>query len=124
MRNGYLRSGDLGRADEQGNVYVVGRKSAFIKVGANRVEPAEVESILRRHPHVSEALVYGVKIGDVEEAVHADIIAVNGISERDLLSFCAQHLDGYKCPRRVFIKNELPRNVHGKIVRPTPALIK
>jgi long-chain acyl-CoA synthetase len=124
VRNGYLRSGDLGRADELGNVYVVGRKSAFIKVGANRVEPAEVENVLRLHPKVSEALVYAVKIGDVEEAVHADVIARDGANERDLLNFCAQHLDGYKCPRRIFIKDDLPRNVHGKIIRPAPALIK
>jgi acyl-coenzyme A synthetase/AMP-(fatty) acid ligase len=53
-----------------------GRKSAFIKVGANRVEPAEVENILRLHPNVSEALVYGVMIGDVDEAVHAEVITV------------------------------------------------
>jgi len=72
VRNGYLRSGDLGRADELGNVYV----------------------------------------------------AVEGVSEHELLSFCAQHLDGYKCPRGIFIKNDLPHNVHDKIIRPARALIK
>ncbi len=124
VRNGYLRSGDLGRFDAAGNVYVVGRRSPFIKVGANRVEPAEVENVLRLHPSVSEALVYGVKIGAIEEAVHADVIAAGAVSERELADFCRQRLDGYKCPRRIFIKDDLPRNAHGKIIRPAPGSTK
>lgn len=97
-----------------------GRKSAFIKVGANRVEPAEVENILRLHPNVSEALVYGVMIGDVDEAVHAEVITVGQTTEPALLNFCAKHLDAYKCPRRILLRDDLPRNVHGKIIRPNP----
>ena len=105
VKEGYLRSGDLGRTDDQGNVYVVGRKSAFIKVGANRVEPAEVENVLRRHPSVTEALVYGIRVGEVDEAVHAEVITAGDVSERDLVDFCAQHLDAYKCPRRIALKD-------------------
>lgn len=118
VTDGYLRSGDLGRADDQGNVYVVGRKSPFIKVGANRVEPAEVENVLRRHPNVSDALVYGVPVGAANEIVHAAVITVGEVTESDLLKFCAQQLDSYKCPGRIALKDDLPRNVHGKIIRP------
>ena len=118
VKDGYLRSGDLGRADDQGNVYIVGRKSPFIKVGANRVEPAEVENVLRRHPKVSDALVYGVTIGDANEIVQGVVITVGEVTESELLRFCAQNLDGYKCPSRIALKDDLPRNVHGKIIRP------
>ena len=120
VKDGYLRSGDLGRADTDGNVYVVGRKSAFIKVGANRVEPAEVESVLRLHPNVSEALVYGAHVGRANESIYAEVITVGEVTERDLLNFCVQHLDAYKCPRRIALKDDLPRNIHGKIIRPGP----
>jgi long-chain acyl-CoA synthetase len=117
VKDGYLRSGDLGRADDDGNVYVVGRKSPFIKVGANRVEPAEVENVLRLHPQVSEALAFGVRVGDTHEAVQAEVAVLGQVTERELLSFCARHLDTYKCPRRIAIKTDLPRNIHGKIIR-------
>jgi len=117
LKGDYLYTGDLGRTDAAGNVYVVGRRSRFIKVAGNRVEPAEVESVLREHPAVKDALVVGVSDGAAEERVEARVSVAENVSEQELLKHCAQRLDPYKCPRRIEIKSELPRNDHGKISR-------
>jgi long-chain acyl-CoA synthetase len=115
-RGRYIYTGDLGRTDEQGNVYIVGRKSPFIKVRGNRVEPAEVEAALRAHPAVQEAFVFGINRGKPNEAVGALVVAA-GVKDVDLIRHCAQRLDGYKCPRRVILRAALPRTAHGKIAR-------
>jgi long-chain acyl-CoA synthetase len=116
-RGEYLYSGDLGRADNAGYIYVVGRKSAIIKVGGNRVEPAEVEDVLRRHPQVREALVFGSATGNAAQIVEAAVEGSSDLQEAELLRHCALHLDAYKCPRRITIKEHLPRNEQGKISR-------
>lgn len=117
LRGDYIYTGDLGRTDAAGNVYVVGRKSRFIKVAGNRVEPAEVENVLREHPEVKDALVFGVVIGQADEIVEAQVSTTGNVSEQDLLRYCAERLDPYKCPRRIAIKAELPRTDHGKVSR-------
>ena len=119
-RGEYLYSGDLGRADNSGYIYVVGRKSVIIKVGGNRVEPAEVENVLRRHPQVREALVFGRATGSADQIVEAMVEASGEVREASLLRYCAQHLDAYKCPRRITITDRLPRNEQGKISRRIP----
>jgi long-chain acyl-CoA synthetase len=116
-RGDYLHTGDLGRTDTAGYIYVVGRKSAIIKVGGNRVEPAEVEDVLRRHPRVREALVFGSRSGEADELVQAIVEASEEVHETELLKHCAQHLDPYKCPRRITIKASLPRTEQGKLSR-------
>jgi long-chain acyl-CoA synthetase len=116
-RGKYIHTGDIGKTDASGNVYLVGRKSPFIKVGGNRVEPAEVESILRSHPLVREALVFPIPIGESDQMVGAVVVPSGGLTSAELLQFCATYLDGYKCPRRIEFRKSLPRNPHGKIIR-------
>ncbi|MPZ76080.1 MAG: AMP-binding protein [Deltaproteobacteria bacterium] len=113
----FIYTGDLGKTDAVGNVYVVGRKSGFIKVGGNRVEPSEVESVLRAHPQVKEAVVHGFNSGESTEAVAAIVIADGELSRETLLQHCELHLDPYKCPRRLEIRDHLPRSEHGKLLR-------
>jgi len=115
-RRRYIYTGDLGRMDRDGNVFIVGRKSPFIKVRGNRVEPAEVEAVLRSHPNVQEAYVYGIARGKPDEAVGA-LVEAKAVTTVDLLRYCAQRLDGYKCPRRISIRSSLPRTAHGKLAR-------
>ena len=115
-RGRYIYTGDLGRTDAQGNVFVVGRKSPFIKVRGNRVEPAEVEAVLRSHPDVQEAFVYAINRGKPDEEVAAVVVGKN-VKGVDLIRHCAQRLDGYKCPRRVLVRGSLPRTEHGKVAR-------
>jgi long-chain acyl-CoA synthetase len=115
-RGRYIFTGDLGKTDAQGNVFIVGRKSPFIKVHGNRVEPAEVEAVLRAHPEVEDALVYSINPGKPDEAVGALVLA-RSIDTSELLRHCAQRLDGYKCPRKITVHADLPRTPHGKLAR-------
>jgi len=116
-RGSYIYTGDLGRVDTDGNLHIVGRKSPFIKVGGNRVAPAEVESILRSHPKVRDAIVMAYRPGQRDEAVRAIVIPSGRLKPQDLLAHCLDNLDAYKCPRRIEFRNSLPRNAQGKIIR-------
>ena len=113
----YVYSGDLGRLDEKGYLYVVGRKSRFIKVGANRVEPAEVEAVLATHPKVKEAIVFAVRPGESDEGVGAIVVPHGPVTSRELVAYCAQKLDSYKCPPNIELRDRLPRNTEGKVMR-------
>jgi len=115
-RGKYIYTGDLGQIDAAGNLYIVGRKSALIKVGGNRVEPAEVENTLRAHPKVVEALAFPLRAGEADEAVGAIVVRAPGLTPAELLGWCAERLDGYKCPRKILFRQSLPRNPHGKVV--------
>lgn len=116
-RGNYLHTGDLGKLDAEGNLFIVGRKSPFIKVGGNRVAPAEVESVIRSNPKVRDAIVFPYHPGQRDEAVHAVVIPADGLTPRELLAFCGERLDPYKCPRRIDFRKKLPRNAQGKILR-------
>jgi len=113
----YIFTGDLGRIDGAGNLFVVGRKSEFIKVGGNRVEPAEVESVLCAHPRVREAVVFPVRSGQSREAVAAAVVRRGRLTAKQLSSYCAERLDAYKCPRKIEFHKALPRNAYGKVAR-------
>lgn len=115
-RGRYIYTGDLGRMDGDGNIFIVGRKSPFIKVRGNRVEPAEVEAVLREHPRVREAFVYAISPGQADEAVGVLVVG-SGLEPVELVRHCAERLDGYKCPRKIEIRARLPRTAHGKLAR-------
>lgn len=116
-RGNYVLTGDLGRLDKHGNLFVVGRKSALIKVGANRVVPAEVEEVLRSHPQVHDAVVFALRAGQTDEAVGAVVVRSGSLSRAELIEHCARKLDPYKIPRSISFRKSLPRNTHGKIIR-------
>jgi acyl-coenzyme A synthetase/AMP-(fatty) acid ligase len=116
-RRDYIHTGDLGKLDSTGNLFIVGRKSPFIKVGGNRVAPAEVESVIRSNPKVRDTVVFPYHPGQSDEAVHAVVIPTSGLTAQELSAFCAERLDPYKCPRRIDFRRTLPRNAQGKIVR-------
>ncbi len=116
-RGKYLYTGDLGRVDRAGNLFVVGRKSSFVKAGGNRVETAEVESVLRSHPQVKEAAVFPLRLGKRDEAVGAIVIPSGNVNRAELTQYCLQRLDPYKCPREIRFARSLPRNANGKITR-------
>ena len=116
-RGKFLHTGDLGRIDADGNVFIVGRKSRFVKVASNRVEPAEVENVLRSHPLIRDAVVYALDAGTRNEAVAAIVAASPKVTFSDVLNFCAARLEPYKCPRRIEFRRSLPHNAHGKVIR-------
>ncbi|MGE5216196.1 MAG: class I adenylate-forming enzyme family protein [Chloroflexota bacterium] len=116
-RDGYVYTGDLGRLDEDGNLFVIGRISRVVKVGANRVAPAEVEDALRAHPRVKDAVVFPVRPGQPDEAVAAVVVPNGAVTSEELVNHCARSLDAYKCPQTISFRGALPRNAHGKVIR-------
>jgi len=119
IKDGWMHSGDMARVDEEGYIYIVDRKSDTIITGGFNVYPTEVEQVLYSHPAVHEACVFGIPDDTWGEAVKAAVILRQGaaVTEDDLISFCREHLGGYKKPRSVDFVEELPRNPNGKVSR-------
>lgn len=116
FRDGWFHTGDLGRLDEAGFLYITGRaKDMYISGGAN-VYPREIEEVLLTHPGVSEAAVVGVedeKWGEVGVAVIVPTEA--GASEEELAGFINAELSRYKHPKRYFFWDEIPKSAYGKV---------
>lgn len=117
LRDGWFYTGDLGYVDEDGYVFVVGRKKEMIISGAENIYPREVEDVLSQHPDVREVAVLGVPNEEWGEVVAAVVVVEKGgpVSERELEAFCLDHLARYKRPRQWLFLNELPRLETGKI---------
>lgn len=116
-RNGWLHTGDLGRFDQDGFLYIVGRKKEMIKVGGQIVYAPEVEAAFYKHTDVSEAAVIGVHDQLKGEAVKAFVVLKTGseTTVEDLRYFARQHLANFKVPQTIELRNELPKNRTGKI---------
>lgn len=116
--DGWLRSGDIARRDEDGYYVIIGRlKEMFISGGEN-VYPAEVENVLARHADVLEAAVIGVpdpRWGEVGRAYLRLRPGADGLQTEDLAAFCRVHLAAYKVPKSFVILEEFPRTAAGKV---------
>jgi len=119
LKNGWLHTGDLGKLDEDGYVYVVERKDDLIISGGVNVYPREIEEILYKHPAVSEASVIGLPDEHWGEVVTAVIVPRHGarVSEAEIIEFCAKSLAGYKKPKTAHFWKELPKSPQGKILK-------
>jgi len=119
LRDGWLHTGDLGRLDEEGYLYIVDRKGDMIISGGVNIYPREVEEVLYRHPSVLEASVIGVPDDHWGEAVKAVLVVKEGstVSEEEIIRFCGEHLAGYKKPKSVEFWRELPKSPQGKILK-------
>ncbi len=117
--NGWLRSGDLGKLDEEGYLFIVDRLKEMIITGGLNVYPREVEDVLYTHPFIDECAVFGTPHPEYGEAVTACIVAKNNqqISEDDVVRFCKEHLAAYKAPKRVKFTDYLPKSPAGKILK-------
>ncbi len=116
--DGFFRSGDIGTMDERGRVRIVDRKKDMILVSGFNVYPNEVEDVLTQHPGVLEAAVVGVSDGHSGEAVKAVIVRKDAaLSEADVRAWCEANLTGYKRPRIVEFRSDLPKTPVGKILR-------
>lgn len=119
FRNGWFHSGDLGRLDEDGYLYVVDRKKDMIKTGGENVASREVEEAIYQHPAVSEVAVFGVPHPRWIEAVVAAVVprAGQSVTEEELAHYCRERLAGYKTPKSFVIVEQLPKNASGKILK-------
>ncbi len=117
FRNGYYFTGDLGRIDEEGYIYITGRRKFLINVGGFKVDPTEVENLLSQHPDITEAAVLGIKDRSGNERVKAVIVAGRPIEAREVLEYCRDRITEYKIPQIIEFRHELPRSPTGKILR-------
>ncbi len=116
---GYFRTGDIGRIDDDGYLFITGRLKEMIIVGGENVFPREIEEVLNRHPAVNASGVIGQQDPMRGELPVAFVELKEGASaiEKDLLTWCRERLAGYKVPTAVRIVPALPRNPTGKIMR-------
>ncbi len=120
--DGHFKTGDMGRIDENGYVWIVGRSKDLVISGGYNVYPKEVESVLDQVDGVVESAVFGVPHPDFGEAVTAVIVPANPRqppAEDEIIRFAREHLAAYKVPKRVFALDALPRNSMGKVQKNT-----
>lgn len=119
LEDGWLRTGDIGKVDEQGNVYILDRKKDMIVSNGFNVFPKEVENACVSHPAVLSAAVVGTPDEIKGEVIHALVVLKAGskCSGEEILEHCARELARYKQPRSLSIIEELPLTVTGKIRR-------
>lgn len=118
LRDGWYYTGDLGRLDSDGYLYLVDRAKDMIVTGGENVYCSEVEEALYKHPAVLEAAVIGVPDGKWGEAVHAVVVPREPVAADDLIEFCREHIAGYKLPKAItFSETELPKSGPGKILK-------
>jgi acyl-CoA synthetase (AMP-forming)/AMP-acid ligase II len=118
--DGWLRTGDMAREDENGHYYFVDRLKDMIVSGGLNIYSREVEDALLAHPAVQEAAVVGIPDAEFGEAVVAFIVPSNGATatETDLIEHCRSLIASYKKPRHVRFIDTLPRNSTGKVAKP------
>jgi O-succinylbenzoic acid--CoA ligase len=117
--DGWLHTGDLGRIDDEGFLYVEDRIDDVIVSGGENIVPAEVEQVLLRHPEVADAAVIGREDPEWQQAVTA-VVVLHGDADlpaEELRRHCAAELAGYKVPKRIEIASALPRSPSGKLLR-------
>jgi acyl-CoA synthetase (AMP-forming)/AMP-acid ligase II len=117
--DGWLRTGDLGRMDEQGFVFVTGRIKELIIKGGENIAPREVDEALLEHDAVLEAAAFARPCKDYGQRVEACVRLKEGrdISEDDLREFCKTLIGAYKTPDHIYFLDDLPKGPSGKVQR-------
>jgi acyl-CoA synthetase (AMP-forming)/AMP-acid ligase II len=120
MVDGWVRTGDIGKIDEEGFVYILDRKKDMINRGGEKIYSLEVENVICDNPKVLEVAVVGVPDPVMGEVVKACIALKQGekTTEEEIKSFCEERLADYKVPKFVEFMNSLPRNPAGKVSKP------
>ncbi|EMR07705.1 Long-chain-fatty-acid--CoA ligase [Bhargavaea cecembensis DSE10] len=121
IRDGWMYSGDLGRTDEDGLLYIVDRKKDMIIRGGENIYPLEVEEVLFQIPEVLEAAVVGIPHPVYGEVPKAFVVVKEGksLTEEQIIDYCAEHLAKFKLPAEVEFLDVLPRNASGKVLKHT-----
>ncbi|CAN0406138.1 unnamed protein product, partial [Phaeothamnion confervicola] len=119
FRDGWFRTGDVGRLDAEGYLFVLDRKKDMIITGGENVYTSEVEAAIYQHPAVHEVAVIGVPDERFGEALCAVIVAAPGIAvtQEEIIAHCRGRIGGYKIPRRVKFVDALPKSAMGKVLK-------
>ncbi|WP_113627567.1 long-chain-fatty-acid--CoA ligase FadD [Pectobacterium peruviense] len=118
LKDGWLATGDIVTADDEGFLRVIDRKKDMILVSGFNVYPTEIEDVISRHPKVSESAVIGVENEVSGEAVKAFVVRRdNSLTKEELITHCRRNLTGYKVPKEIEFCDDLPKSNVGKILR-------
>ncbi len=119
IRDGWYHSGDLGRFDEDGYLYILGRADDMVISGGLNVYPSEVETVLVSHPKVQEAAAVGIPDAKRGQVIKAFVVLKHGekATHQQILSFCKERLASFKMPRQLEFKDSLPKLSTGKIAK-------
>ena len=119
MRDGWFFSGDLGRVDDEGFLYLVDRKKDMICSGGVNIYPMDIEEVLHSHPKVHESAVIGVPDDKWGEAVLAIVVPRQGqsLDQEEIIRYCKDNMASYQAPKLVQFVDELPRNPSGKVLK-------
>jgi long-chain acyl-CoA synthetase len=118
LPDGWIRTGDIGRVDDHGFVFLEDRKKDMITVSGFKVYPNEIEDVAARHPGVFESAAIGEPDEKSGEVVALYVVRKDpNLTAESLLTFMRQHVTSYKVPRRVYFRNDLPKSNVGKILR-------
>jgi acyl-CoA synthetase (AMP-forming)/AMP-acid ligase II/ABC-type nitrate/sulfonate/bicarbonate transport system permease component len=119
IKDGWYYSGDLGKLDEEGYLYVLGRTDEMVVTGGLNVFPSEVETALLNHPKVQEAAVVGIPDARRGQVLRAIVVLKYGetATHREILSFCKERLASFKMPRQLEFKDSLPKSRTGKVAK-------
>jgi acyl-CoA synthetase (AMP-forming)/AMP-acid ligase II/thioesterase domain-containing protein len=119
FHNGWFRTGDLGRLDRDGFLFIVGRRKEMINRGGKKILPQEVDLVLARHPAIADAATFAIPHRSLGEDVAAAVVLRPDAraSELDLRQFAARQLSAYKVPRRIVFVESIPRTTLGKLKR-------
>ena len=119
IKNGSLHTGDMGRLDADGYLYIVERKKDLVIRGGFNIYPRDVEEVLYAHPKVAEAAVVGMPDPLMGEEALAFVVLKPGheATAEELMAFCQAKLAKFKCPKQVRFVDALPKSPVGKILR-------
>ncbi|HPG93212.1 MAG TPA: AMP-binding protein, partial [Dokdonella sp.] len=117
--DGWLRTGDMGHLDDEGFLYLSGRRSDMIKTGAHRVHPKDVEEVIAELPAIAEVAVIGIDDDTLGQVIKAFIVLVDNASLtiNQIKAHCRDHLAAYKIPKQIEFVDTLPKTASGKIRR-------
>ena len=117
IKNGWLHSGDLATIDEEGFVFIVGRKKEMIIRGGENISPLEVEQVAAMHPDVIEAAAVGLADPIWGECVGLVVVSSGDLNPDSIIKFCRERLSPFKVPEYIAFSDKLPRNAMGKVTR-------
>ena len=115
--DGWFRTGDQGVLDADGYLQLLGRIKELINRGGEKVAPPEVDEVLLAHAAVAEAVCFGIPHPTLGEEVAAAVVLRAPASEADLLAHCRDRIAEFKCPKRIYVVETIPRTATGKIHR-------
>ena len=118
-KEGYFKTGDLGRLDSDGYLYFCGRKKELIITGGINVYPNDIDSVIQKYEGVVECAAFSYPDDRLGEVVAVAVVKdkKSVITERDIRVYCSRNLADFQIPHHVFFVDELPKNAMGKLVR-------